>query len=147
MKSISVYKRKKRYILRAKSKTTAGIWISTDINEIFDIETPQDEVVKEILSLLEHSKINVPHPTDWNEFENDINKPFLKKIGVKTWQDFYKGSYLCQFKEENGNYTITPYSNTGKGFKPKQEEKFELSIYTSKNQIAEALLKCFELCE
>lgn len=130
-KRASIYRRSKKYYIRAISETTAGVRIG--YGQVRTIVS-KDELGAALLLALEESQVNVPHPhpRDWKT----VVTPLLTASGVKTWSAFAKTAACVHAEEEaDGTITLVPLKNLG----PKEgfEADTSRSISGRRNDVAE----------
>jgi hypothetical protein len=147
MKHAGAYKREGKIYLSPMSKTTTGLWIGTSPRTIFD-ETERPLVKgKHVKEVLMRSQEGVPHPTDWDSFE----QRFLQEVGAKSWRKFAKNAITCSIDLEGGQLAFLPFRNSGPkenyNFVPIQDRKMTISFDASDEEVGLLLEKAFEACE
>ena len=147
MKSAEAYKRQKKIYLNAMSQTTTGLWIGTFPSIVIDEAEPPSVKGKCLRECLKHSRKGLPHPTDWDEFEQN----FLKELGAKSWSAFAKSALSCAVDLEGDQFVLLPYRNSGPkdhyAFVPIEDRKLNISSDASDEELGLLLEKAFDACE
>lgn len=145
MRSVNVYKRKGKLIIRAYSETVDGAWIGTLPVVVLEADAPPAEIGKTLLEVLSHSQTGIPHPTDWKSVE----RPILKAAGVKSTAELMKNNLSCHVEEEEGVLRFIPMENRG----PKEGFVFTRNEYiitipadSPHQKIGETLLEALNKC-
>jgi hypothetical protein len=121
MKMATVYLRRGRIFVHASSRTTEGVWISSEPYETLAITCSDEELGAIAKVALENSRGGVPHPRDWKT----LLEKFLQQAGVKSWSTFVKGATCADIKDNGEHITVTPMKNLGpkEGFLAEESKK------------------------
>jgi hypothetical protein len=140
MKMAMAYKRGKRTLLHASSRTTAGVWILSAPVVAADEDTYLGRL---ILEALDRSQENVPHPTSW---EGGLD-PLLEVAGTKNWKTFVKSTRCVGIEFETNRVTFLPMKNLGAkdGFVPLEGKR--RSSAPVEMELASALTAAFQEAE
>src|SRR5262249_27836200 len=147
-KRASMYVTNGRILLHAMSRTTSGAWIRTGEVLALSLEALGTSLLATtVLTVLDQSKLNVPHPTSWEGF----GEPLLRAAGVKSRERFYDGAKAVDISvgidAGDNEITLAPNKNFGSktGF-AKIKDKV-IQCRRSEQKLAEALSRALELSE
>jgi hypothetical protein len=143
MKRASASKYRGKIYFVASGKTDSWLWITIDpVLSMPDNDDPKllGEYVRKILDC---SKTDIPDP-DPKTYQN----PVVDAAGAKSWIAFAKDSQRVSFFEENGVVQLLPSKWGGKkeGVIVLHEKPVTASS-DNLNELGQALLKAFDLCE
>jgi len=147
MKCAGAYKRDEKIYLNPISKTTKGLWIGTSPRIIVDETESPATKGRYIREVLRHSQEGVPHPTDWDSFD----QVFLDAVGAKSWSKFARTALSCTIDLEGDQLAFLPYRNSGPkdnyAFVPIKDREMTISSDASDEELGILLEKTFEACE
>ena len=106
MKSCTIYKTNKNYIIVTQSICDIGARITDDPIYVIPVETNIEELREKVFDSLNNSRTDVytPKRDEWSLFE----KRDLEKMGQKSFITLYKNSNSCNLALENDILTIQP---------------------------------------
>jgi hypothetical protein len=83
-------------------------------------EGQEEKLGRAIISALQGSRLNVPHPSDWKL----ILRPLLAVSGVKAWTAFSKSAMCLEVEEEGGRVALIPtrYLGVDGGFEQRPKD-------------------------
>ena len=115
----TAYQRGKFFILHTSSCTTDGVWILTEPCIRLSRDCTDDALGEAVRTTLDASKINVPHPTEWDHGLEHL----LAAAGVKSWSTFAKSALCVEINAEAQTLVLTPTMNLGprKGFEHSEQ--------------------------
>jgi hypothetical protein len=145
MKKASAYQRKNHIILFAVSDTTAGVGIAAA--PVLRVESSDvTELGRAVLTALEGSQRNVPHPArdEWKE----VAAPVLKAADVKSWHALAKAAKNVDIRFDTNRVSFIPTRNLGPkdGFIGLPAETVRTSAPMEK-ELGLALMAAFEDAE
>ena len=108
-KHANLYLRQDLFIVAASSETTVGVWIETAPYFKLTTSASDEELGTAILSALQGSKRDVPHPTDWK----NLQKPVYDFAGVRSWRSFVKGTTFVTLSDQSGCIAMASYIPLG----------------------------------
>jgi hypothetical protein len=146
MKKIATITRNKKcYRISSYSQTVDGFWIALPPFVKLDLNIEPKILVENLLDVLSLSKINVPHPKDWEAF----NQEMLKNMEVKSLTDMYKDSIECNISIKGELFTFLPtkrYGNKGR-FDHLNNLEIKIPVTSANEEIYEALQQALNRCE
>jgi hypothetical protein len=109
MKLATVFFSKKKVIIHSSSKTDKGAWIIT--KPVFVVESidAHKDIGQAVIDALEHSQLNVPHPTSWQ----GLFDPVLQAAKVKSMNAFMKQAKCIEVELSDASLDIFPNNNLG----------------------------------
>lgn len=143
MKYGAAYLRKGFVYLRARSKTTVGVWIGDGVVYRIQWEALAGADSK-ILSVLNGSSMSVPHPKqdEWKPMQ----EPMLVAAGVKSWKTFITNTRVVAMTLENGVVLFEPTKDDGKQGGSDLPEK-NIYVNADSGLLGRKLQLAFEACE
>jgi hypothetical protein len=84
MKCTQVYVRRGRLFFCPQSLTTDELWMDQGPVAVLETNSSASDKGRALLSAVALSRVNVPHPTSWD----DRNKMLLSEAGAKNWKAF-----------------------------------------------------------
>jgi hypothetical protein len=138
-------KRKDAWYFHSDSRTTDGVWVATEPFLKLAPDASPASIGKTVLSVLEASQTDVPHPKDWNA----VYYPIPEMAGVKSWTTFMKGSMLLTIEADGGVLVITPTKNLGpkEGHVPFENRVLRLPEISAPDVIGAAIQDAIAQCE
>ena len=144
MKTAAITKNKHNIWINSKSQTTDGLWVASTPFIKLNLDISTETLLEDLLMALNQSKLNVPHPRNWTEF----NKQYLAQLGVKSLKSVYKDAIACSVSEHDQHISFLPTKRVGDrgrfDYLPEYETKVPVS--SGKAEICKALegalLKC-----
>jgi len=149
MKCATVYGRSDRYIVCSLSRTTTGVWISSE--PFLKLQRPvlMPQLGDAILSALEASRQDVEHPgtTGWKI----LPTPLLRIAGVGSQAALQLGSHLVSVERTESHLSVVPHQNDGaagpqRGFTELRTEAAYLDGNPSGETLGSAVIKAFKQC-
>jgi hypothetical protein len=147
MKRASVIKFKgtQDFLLHSTSTMTEGGGINTEPYIRLDASVTNDDLFKNLMTVLDASKMGVARPKD---FDKSL-KQYLNAVGLRDHEDLYKDSVCVNVVDRNGTVSFFPSRNEGMkgGFAILAADKVEIPEKSSTDEIVQALLKAIEKCK
>ena len=109
MRRVTIYRRKKQFLVHASSRTTNGVWILWDPCLAVPVTSDDRELQRAIRAALDGSRADVPHPRVWK----GLLDPLLALAGVKSWSTFSKNASCIEIEEEGSRVILIPTKNLG----------------------------------
>jgi len=111
-RSATIYRCGAHFFALPSSRTTDGLWISTEPVLKLDERASDEDLVSIIQRSLELSRLNGPHPADWAR----ALAPLLDQAEVKSWSTFVRGASCVTIDaDDGGNLTVIPMENGSRG--------------------------------
>lgn len=107
MKSCTIYKTNKNYIVVTESTSDIGLGIIDDPIYTLPLDVSIDEFQKKLFECLSKSKtgVSTPKNNEWASWEKDQ----LLKMGQRSFTTLYKNSNSCQVSLDGNVLIISPY--------------------------------------
>jgi len=143
VKASTVYFFNDEFYIHTDCKTAAGVWVSYP--PIYKVsKESQEELGRAVLTSLQASLDNVPHPTDFKA----LIAPLLDIAQVKSWNIFAKTALCLGVEKSNASITLIPTKNAGKagGYIPIQDKR-KILQYSTPDELGAAVLLSIEQCE
>ncbi len=147
MKNCIIYFRKGEVFIHPSSYTDQGLGIMTE--PFFRLESYNPaELGEKVITALNTSKTDVPHPKDWGNFF----KPFLNFVGVGSWGSFIRTTKCIQVSYADSQFQFIPTENLGSrgGFNDIEGSVARADADIDKvipEIIGQEIMKCLELCK
>lgn len=143
--SVGVFKRKGKFLIQPRDRTTAGVYIGTSPVLMAPMDVSEEELGKLVLRSFEVAEDGVPHPDDWTQFPH----PLWDAAGVRSWAAFSKGTVNCDLYREGAALRIQPMKNMGakRGFVLLKEHEKSIPANSPPNIIGKEILCAIELAE
>jgi len=135
---------KKYYLINCYSQTVDGLWISVPPYIKLPLDVSEGTLTENIISALNSSKKNIPHPKDWDARK----KEFLKQINEKSLSTIYKNSKKIFISRDKQEIAFMPTKNIGgKGrFDDLSEFEVKISSLQSNHEIYNSLAVAMSNC-
>jgi hypothetical protein len=144
MKTCTVYKTSKNYIITTESLATIGLRIGDDPTYVLSIDSNIDEFRKKMFDSLNSSRVGIytPKRDEWASWE----KEQLLKMGQKSYITLYKISNSCHIILDKNEITIQPYkyceyNRPRSGLCPVKEAEIKIDAETDKNEIINKIIE------
>jgi hypothetical protein len=138
MKTVQIYKTKKEFIIVTEYQLMSKAYISSDPIFKIPLSIADYEFEEFIFIALNSSKTL----TESEESKYWLGKEYMKKIGAKSYENFYKNTNSCTLEVENNLMTIYPMKYQGKNRGIHYEgSKFEINLENNEENIVVKIIK------
>jgi hypothetical protein len=143
--SIVKFKGAQEFLFHSTSTMKEGGGIDTEPYIRMKVSASNDELFKNLMTVLDASKMGVARPKDFDK----SMKEYLKAVGLKGHEDMYKDSVCVSVVNRNGTVTFFPSKNEGMkgGFSILPADKIEIPEKSNSDEVVQALLKAIEKCK
>jgi hypothetical protein len=145
MKGATVYAADGTFFLSPSSLTTAGVWVGTQPVLRLEAGSGPAALGKAVIRVLDASRSDVPHPTDWNA----LVQPILESAGARSWAAFMKKSRFVFLSFDGEELRLIPHRNLGakEGYQAIEELITALTFPSSPDEIGEAVSGSVSRCQ
>ena len=143
--SVGVFRRKDRFIILPRNRTTAGVYVGTSPTLTAHLDVSAEQLGEMVLRSLEVGEDGVPHPEDWS----NVPHPLWDAAGVRTWAAFAKGALNCDVYREGKMLRIQPMKNMGvkRGFLTIHEGVRTIPADSTPSVLGDSVLQAIRLAE
>ena len=145
-KASGVYLINKNIIVCGMQQATTGLWFHNQEYSKLAYNSDYACIGKSIRDSLLSSRYGVTHPSQ-EYWETSIN-PLLTLAGEKSYRSLARKAVLCSIRMNNEEISLLP-TRRGKGgiYSHKVESTKLLSISATDEELGQALMEAFKLCE
>ena len=142
LQQAAVYRRAGVLLVRADSRTDAGVWVSDGPCRTIEPPFAPDAIFRAVDETLGHSR-SIPHPRqdEWTTVPLEL----YRAAGVRRWSEFVRGSVTISVCRAGLHWTFIPWRKCGArdGFEPLTNAAIELDEPTP-DAIAGAVLAALQ---
>jgi hypothetical protein len=145
MKAAIAYAKGSKILVRAQSRTAAGVWIEDGPCAVVPLDAPDEALGTAVMSGLSRSRARVQHPRSGA----DIVAPLVTAGDERSYDEFGRGA-RCVLVESEADYRLIPTKNAsgkGGGFVDLSQAVIEMPASANEGELGKALRDAFGRCE